>query len=87
MSFKGITHECLLWMSVAHNKNLNILLILQINCILEKLAPQILSIKVECTFLFLNFLIVGLFNSVANSLFDIFPFLALPPEAFLSKNL
>ena len=74
-------------MSIAHNKNLNILLILHINCILEKSAPQILSIKAERTFLFLNFLIIRLCNSAANSLFDIFPFLALLPEAFLPKNL
>ena len=34
-----------------------------------------LSIKGECTFLFSNFLIIGLCNSSANSLFDIFSFL------------
>ena len=58
-------------------------------------APQKLSIKVECTFLFLNFLIIGLCNSSANYLFYTFSFLtadlltsvAAPPEVFLSKNL
>ena len=40
---------------------------LLINCALARSAPQILSIKVECTFLFLNFLKTGLCNSSANS--------------------
>ena len=34
-------------------------------------AQQILSIKGECTFLFLNFEITVLFNSSANSLLEI----------------
>ena len=62
-------------MSISHNKNLNPLLSLLINCISARSAAQILSIKVECTFLFLNFLIIGLRNSSANSLFEIFSFL------------
>ena len=62
-------------MSISHNKNLNPLLSLLINCISARSATQILSIKVECTFLFLNFLIIGLCNSSANSLFEIFSFL------------
>ena len=37
-------------------------------------APQISSIKDECTFLFLKFLIIGLRNSSANPLFEIFSF-------------
>ena len=41
---------------------------LLINCI----SSQILSIKGDCTFLFLNFLIIGLCNSSANSLLEIF---------------
>ena len=45
------------------------------NCISARSAPQILSIKVDCTFIFLDFLIIGLCNSSANSLFDIFLFL------------
>ena len=48
--------------------------------------------KGECTFLVLNFLIVPLFNSSANSLLEIISFLILdlfasvstPPEPFLS---
>ena len=59
-------------MSITHNKNLNPLLNLLINCISSKSAPQILSIKGDCTFLFLDFLIIGLCNSSANSLFEIF---------------
>ena len=39
-------------MSVTHNKNLNRLLNLLINCISARSAPQILSIKGECAFLF-----------------------------------
>ena len=52
---------------MTHNKNLNILLNLLINCISAKSAPQILSIKGECTFLLSFFLIIGLCNSSANS--------------------
>ena len=37
-------------------------------------APQILSTKDEYTFRFLQFLIIGLCNSSANSLFEIFSF-------------
>ena len=33
-----------------------------------------MSIKSECIFVFLNFLIIGLCNSSANSLFEIFSF-------------
>ena len=38
-------------------------------------APQILSIKSDCTFLLLNFLIIGLCNSSVYSLLEIFSFL------------
>ena len=40
------------------------------NCISAKLAPKILSIKDECTFCFLNFVIIDLRNSLANCLFS-----------------
>ena len=60
---------------------------LLINCISAGSAPQILSIKDECTFLFLNFLIIGLCNSSTNYLFEIFSFLTVPPDVLLSKNL
>ena len=63
LSFKGLTHAYLLKIPITHNKNLNNFLNLLINCISVRSAPQILSIKVERTFLFLNFLIVGLCNS------------------------
>ena len=69
-------------MSITHNKNLNPILNLLINCISARTAPQILSIKVECTFLFFNFLIIGLCNSSANSLLEIFSYLTVLPEVF-----
>ena len=51
-------------------KNLNLLLNSLINCISARSAPQVLSIIDECTFLFLNFLIIGLCNSSANCLLN-----------------
>ena len=62
-------------MSTTHNKNLNSLLNLLINCMYARSAPQILSIKDECNFLLLNFVIIGLCNSSANSLLDLISFL------------
>ena len=73
-------------MSITHNKNLNPLLNLLINCIPAKSAPQIVSIKGDCTFLFLNFLIIGLCGSSANSLFEIVLLLIPLPEVVLSKK-
>ena len=61
-------------MSITHNKKRIPLLNLLINCISAGLAPQILSMKDECTFLFLNLLIIGLCNSSANSMLEIFSF-------------
>ena len=55
-----------------HNKNLNPLLNLLVNYISARSAPQILSTKDECTFRFLKFLIIGLHNSLAHSLLEIF---------------
>ena len=90
-------------MAITYNKNLNSLLNLLINCISARSAPQILLIKVECTFLLLHFLIIGFYNSSANSLFEMLSFLIAnlfyvakaadqesieaPPEVFSSKNL
>ena len=77
---------------ITHNTNLNPLLNLLINCISARSAPtKVLSIKGERTFLFSNFLIIGLCNLSANGWFDILSFLILlsanfyPPvaEAFL----
>ena len=70
-----------------HNKYLNLLLYLLFNCISAKSAPQILSIKGDYTFLLLNFLIIGLCNSSANSSLDIISSLTFAPEVFLSKYL
>ena len=60
LSFKGITQAYLLKISITHHKDLNPLLNLLNNCISAKSAPQILSLNEEYTFLFLNFLIIGL---------------------------
>ena len=49
-------------MSITHNKNLNPLLNLLINCLLPRSASQILSMKDEYAFLLLIFLIIGLCN-------------------------
>ena len=56
-------------MSITHYEDLNPLLNLLINCISATSEPQVY--KGECTFLFLNFLIIGLCNSSPNSLLDI----------------
>ena len=58
------------------------LLNLLINCILARSAPQVQSIRNDCTFLFLSFLIIGFCNSSANSLFEIFSFFILLPDVF-----
>ena len=71
LSFKGITQAYLLKISITHNK--------------ERLAPQILSVKNDCTFLFLNFLIIVLYNSTANFLLKIFSFLTPLPDVFYRK--
>ena len=55
-------------MSITHNKKPIPLLNLLINCIPTISAPQILSIKCDRTFLSLDFLIIGLYSSSANSL-------------------
>ena len=60
LSFKGTTLAYLLKISITHNKNLNPLLNLLNNYISAKSTPQILSLNDEYTFLFLNFLIIGL---------------------------
>ena len=60
LSFNGTTQAYLLKISRAHNKNLNPLLNLLNSCISAKSTPQILSLNDEYTFLFLNFLIIGL---------------------------
>ena len=75
----------LLQISITHKKNLNSLLNLFIDCISTRSATQILSIKGECTFLLLNFRIISLFNTSANSLLGIF--LIPLPEVFLLKTL
>ena len=65
--------------------NLNSFLNLLINFISTRSAPQILSMKAECTFLFVNFLIIDLCDSSVNSLLDIILFLTVLPKLFLSK--
>ena len=51
-------------MNGTYNKNLNPLLNLLINFIFAKSTSQILSIKGECTFLLLNFLLKGQGNLI-----------------------
>ena len=74
-------------MSIAHNKHLNPLSKLLINCISARSALQILSIKGRCTFLFANFLIISLCNSSANSLLEKISFLVGTTELFYQKKL
>ena len=61
------------------------LLHLLINCISARSSPKILSIKGYFTFLFSNFLIIGLCNSSANSLFNISLLLIPLPSLFVKK--
>ena len=70
----------LLKITITHNKKRIPLLNLLINCISARSAAQILS---ECTFLLLNFLIIGLCNSLANSWSEMFSILIpLPANLF-----
>ena len=95
LSVKRITHVYLLKIWITHDKKRITLLNSLIICISARPAPQILSIKDEHTFRFLNYLVIGLCNCSAISLFDIFRFLtadlfssvAAPPAVFLSKIL
>ena len=59
-------------MSITHNKKRIPLLQLLVNSISARSAPQILPIKGDCTFPFLNFRIIGLCNSSANSFWEYF---------------
>ena len=84
--FKGITHAYLLQMSITHNKNLNPLLNLLINCIFASSAPQTFKEWLYFSFLeFLNWFLNWFVHSSANSLLEIFSFLTVLPEFFLSK--
>ena len=60
LSFKKTTQEYLENKSITQSKYLIPLLYLLISCISARLQPQILSLKEEYTFLFLNFLIIVL---------------------------
>ena len=71
---------------MTHSKKRIPLLNLLINSISVKSATQILSMKGEWTFPFLNFLIIHLCNSSANPLFEIFLLLSVPPEVFSIKK-
>ena len=70
----------MLWISITQNKSLNPSLNLLNNCICAKSAPQILSRKSECIFIFSNVLIIGLCNSSAKTLLEIISFLNVQPE-------
>ena len=82
LSFKETNHGYVLTLSITHNKKRILLLNFVINCISVKSAPQISSIKDECTFHFSDFLITGLSNSSVNSWFEIISLLAAPPKGF-----
>ena len=55
------------------------------NFIYARSASQILPIKGKCTFLLLNFLLIGFCHSSANSLLEIISFLTVPKEFFYQK--
>ena len=77
-------------MSITHNKNLNPLLNLLINCISARSAPHISSLNAACTFRFLNFLKMDLCHSSAYCSFcgiDLIICDNPPPLHFLLKNL
>ena len=80
-----MTHAYSLKMFIRHNKNLNPLLNLLINSISSRSWSKILSMKNDCTFLLLNFLIIGLCNASVISLLDIISFLTGPQEIFFQK--
>ena len=78
--------------SITHNKHRNAISYLLINCISAGSAYQILFLKDEYTLRFSNVLVIGLYNSPANYVFDIVLHFIVPPEMlapgdFLSKNL
>ena len=87
LSFKGTTQAYLRKISITHNKNLNPLLNLLINCILAKTELQVLSLNLEKTVLSLKFLIIGLCSFSANSKFCLNLSLTPLPFDVLSKNL
>ena len=71
--------------SITHNKKRILFVYLLIDCISARSAPQILSTRGEYTFLFLNFQIIGLYNSSDNSLLEIFSFIMPLPAVFYQK--
>ena len=73
-------------MSITDYKNLNSLLTFLIDCISARSTHQIFSIKVECIFLFLNFLIIGLRNFSADCWPDILSFLIPLPAVFFYQK-
>ena len=74
-------------MSLTHNKNLNPLFNLLVNCISNKSASYIFSIKGGGTFVLFNFLIIGYCNSLANFLLGVFSFLTPLLEVFYQELL
>ena len=63
LSIRRITYACSLKISIAYHKRRIPLLNLLINYISVRSAHKISSVKNECTFLLLNFIINGLCNS------------------------
>ena len=87
----GITNAYLLYKSIAHKRYLIPLFFLLNDCMSAKSTPHILSLNCEYTFLFLNFLITGLWSLSPNTeelgFVVFFNFLKPLPVDFLSKNL
>ena len=77
-----ICYKCQLQITTKRVPQLNLL----ISCISASSAPQILSLKYECTFLFWNFLIIDLCNSLANSLLEIFSVSTVPPKVYFIRK-
>ena len=73
------------FISTTQNKSLNHLVSLLINCISARFVPKIFFIKDDCTFLFSDFLIIGLCNFSPNSLLEIISSLTALSEIFYQK--
>ena len=84
LSAKGVTHAYLQKILITQNEIRIPFLHLFINCIPASSSRQILS-KGKYYFLFMNFLITDLCNSLANSLFKVLSFL-IPLEEFFNQK-
>ena len=81
-SFKGLSHACLVKTSMTHIKYLTSLFFEDNDFILAKSAAQKLSLNLTYTFLLLNVLVTGLWNSSTTCSFKL-----IPDPFFFSKIL